>query len=974
MSDVNQLKDRISRLRHNPAAMQREVLGLLDKQAAGELDVVDPSNPFIFLLEASTVLTSASMVEAEALTRQQYGSMALTEDELYLHMSDHDFIGRFATPSRTTFTILISKEEVMQRAVPVTSNGSRTTFKKLVIPRNTEFRVSDYTFSMQYPIELRVMNHGGIQVVYDVSKVSPLQNVETNVVDWTVTNIERHEFIRINIPVSQFKLNTHYAKLSQATGYQKTFEFSDQFYYCRVYHAKASGGWQEIKTTHTEQVFDPLTPTVVLKVLDGRIVVTVPHVYLTTRRLDRELRIDVYTTKGPLDLILDNYEVNSFSAEWRDLDQDDNGVYSAPLSTLTNMAVFSDSVVVGGGNALTFEELRERVIMNAMGSPNLPITNVQIESRMSNLGYSVVKDVDNLTNRIFMASRQLPVPSDGSTLTGISCIVTPYQATVEELTRYSSVYDNGGRLTLSPDTLYKNDGGVIRIATDTEKEALNELGTEQLVQRLNEESYLYTPFHYVLDTNNDLFESRAYYLDKPEVVGRQFVNENDSLGLQVATDNLVVQRVPEGYRLRVVTRSGDIVQNLPDNRLVVQLSFRPPGELRNVCINGTLVGKQEKERVYEFIIETHYDIDEAHRLLITNFQMFEGENRSFSTPLIGDFDIAYYIDEWDVEGQRDSSIDYLGADFLLPEDSVGIIHERVRLRLGWDLSGLWTNSRSIISSQHYKRHPEDVPDFFDENIYERDPVTKRIIITRGDNGELDYNLLHKKGDPKLDPEGNQVYRHFKGDVVFDNDGNPIVEHERSVLREVDLLLFDGRYQFATDERTVRYRDSIPTIIVQWLREDIDQFRKWVLEQTSIYLYPQNTLGEVQVMVEEGVIRTVDLEQSFEVDFFLSRERHADGELRAALSEMATQTIAETLTRPVISISDIVRRISTRAGDDSIAVKVSGLGGDENYSAMTINDDSKRCSIRKTITPMADGSLSISDDVSVRFLRHDVETV
>ncbi len=967
MSQVSQLKEKIGELRYNPAAVQRNVLELLEKHNNGELELVDPSNPFIFLLEASSVLSSAAMVEAEALTRQQYSSMALTEDELYLHMSDKDFAGRFSTPSRTTFTVLLSKEELIQRAVP-TNNGLT---RKLVIPRNTEFRVSDYAFSMQYPIEIRVMGHGGIQVVYDVSRVSPLKTIETNVVEWSMINIDRHEFLKIQIPVDQFKLKSQTAKLNQATGYSKTFEFADQYYYCRIYRSMKSGEWQEVKTTHTEQVFDPYEPTVLLKVYENRLKVTVPHVYLTTGTLDRELRIDIYTTKGPLDLMLDNYELNAFTAEWRDLDKDDNGKFVAPLTAMTNMAVFSDSVVVGGSNALTFEELRERVITNGLGSSNLPITNVQLESRLSNLGYSVVKDVDHITNRIFMASRQLPMPPSAISHSGIGCLVAPYQATVNELLRFSTVNDNGKRLTILPETLYQIDEGVIRIATDQEVDGLVSQSKEGLVRSVNDASYLYTPFHYVLDTDNDLFDSRAYYLDKPEISGREFVNENDSLGLQIATDNIVVDKVPEGYRIRIVTRSGEVIQDLADERLTVLIAFRPPGERRNAYLKGELIGRKDKERIYQFIVETDYDIDADHHLMITNFQMFEGERRDFATPLLTDFDVAYFVDSWEAENSRQSDIDYFGPEFLLPFHARGIIHERIKIRLGWSLEGLWTNSRSILSSKVYKRYEEDVPDYFEDNIYERDEVTGRIKIVYGSGGSLDYNLLHKKGDPKLDSEGNQVYKHFKGDIVIGSDGQPVVEDERSILREMDLVLFDGRYRFATDGDTVAYRKSIPVTLVRWLEEDINQFRAWVLEQTEIYLYPQNDLGHVQVMVEEGVMKTVSLEQSFEVQFYLTRDKYADGELRGALADMAVSTIAESMTRQRVVVSDIVSQIRAKAGVDAIGVTVSGLGGEENYATMTITDDSKRFSLAKRLSAMADGTLSVVDNVDVIFLRHDV---
>ena len=75
----------------------------------------------------------------------------------------------------------------------------------------------------------------------------------------------------------------------------------------------------ECVTTHTDQIFDAAAPTVVLTILKGFVRVTVPQIYVSNGLIEGELRIDVYTTEGPLDLILDNYPMAAFSANWKDI-------------------------------------------------------------------------------------------------------------------------------------------------------------------------------------------------------------------------------------------------------------------------------------------------------------------------------------------------------------------------------------------------------------------------------------------------------------------------------------------------------------------------------------------------------------------------------------------------------------------------------------------------------------------------------
>lgn len=966
MSTVSELKDAINKVRYNPAAIQREVFQLLEHVSGGELDVIDPTNPFVFLLEASAVNASATMVEAEALTRQQYPSMAQTEDELYLHMSDRDYIGRFANPSRTVFTLLINKAELIRRAVATPEAGIR----KLVIPRNTEFRVSDYTFTMEYPIELRVMSHGGIQVVYDGSEPSPLQTLESNLVDWTVTQVYDDEFIMIKIPVNQFLITTYYAHINQSSSFSKSFQLVDTFYACRVYR-RHEGQWREVRITHTDQVFDPNVPTVILRVYEGSLRVTVPQIYVTNRSLDTELRIDVYTTKGPLDLILDSYEVNDFSATWRDIGAGESNAYAAPLDVFSSLAVFSDAVVSGGTAGLTFEQVRDRVIMNALGNSQLPITNVQLSTRLENYGYQAIKDIDNVTNRIYLASRRLPPPSNGNTVAAASNLITLLQGSFLELSQYAGVINNDSRITLTSDALFIRSNGVLQLLPDHQRDALLAMQGELLVGEVNRITPLMTPFHYVLDANGDIFQCRPYYMDGPTIASREFIEENVSVGLSLSTSKVAFFKREGGYALQLTTQSGTLVQTLGDDQITVQLSFRPYNERRDVFVRGELVRRLDNgERVFEFHFETRFDIDEEHHLWLNNFAMYAGEVKSYPCDLTTPFNIVYYVEDYQpVDEVR--ALRYEGAGFLLNGAAHGIVHERATLRFGDFLEGFWENSRSVAGSQTYLTHSEDIYATHDRNLYARDPVTGSIQVTVGESGEIEYTVLHRKGDPILDAKGEPTLRFRKGDPILDGEGNPIVENERSVVRQVDIFLVDARYRFATRESDIGYLGEIPRTIVGWLQGDLKEFRQWALEQTEIFLYPMTTTGTVQALVREGELRTLELEQGFTVTYYLSRDKYANSYVRQTLTELTREVLAESLLRKRITVSEMVSKLSARAGDDAIAIDLVGLGGNTPVSALTLAEDSKRCSIRKRLERSIDGKLQVVDDITVIFLRHEV---
>ena len=971
MTNSADLISKIDQVRTNPLAITKVILDAVEAASAGEQRVVDPSNSWVMLLESAIVTSSASIMQAEALTRRQYTTVSQTEDELYLHMSDVDYANRFSTPSRTSYYILMGKDELYAKAVSTGVGRVR----KLVIPRNTQFSVAGYKFSMQYPIELRIMSHGGLQIVYDVTTPSPLQALESNIVAWALVEINGIEYIQMEIPVSQFSIKTEYPKISNTGGFTQNVLYEDNFYYCRVYIARTDGTWKEIKTTHTDQVYDPFTPTAVLKVYLGQVNVHIPPIYFTTGQITTELRIDVYTTKGPVDLILSNYEVNAHTAKWIDLEGEDDGIYTAPLSTFSTMAVYSDKTVTGGTLPVTFEQLRQLVMTNSLGSPVLPITNAQIDTVLSRRGYKVLKNIDIITNRIFLATRGLPLPPNSATVAPTGCLMGMFQSSIEELAMVPTTSPNGNRLTILPTTLYHQRGGVIQVVSQTELSDLYALNAESFVNAVNSGSYLYTPFHYVFDTNASVFACRGYYLDSPKVESKVFVAENDTAVLEISTRSYVLERTAEGYRLQIITRSGDSFKALPDESIQVQLSYTAKRESSRAYMVGTFLGTdaETNERLYEFNITTDYDINELDEIFLTSFKMFDVvTERELPSDLLSGFDITYVVVNYTVTGMQGSELDQSVATYLLPdeyENYVAVIRERLLIRLGYPLKELWSKSRSVISSIEYERYLVDVPYLYEADVFERDGNGHIVMVPDG-NGGIAFNRLHRAGDPVLDVDGNPVIKHVAGELKRDAEGEPIPKSTRGMLRQVELLFIDGRYFFANKPDTVSYRNSIPMTVVDWLRDDIAPYQKVMLEKTELYFYPQATLGNITVLSEGGESLRIPAEQQFNVQVYVSQQVYDNGVLKIELANSMTRVIADILTRSMVSILDINAELKAALGDDVYGVLVSGLGGSRNINTMTITDESQRAVIRKRLAIDGDGALIIQDDFNVNFSIHN----
>jgi hypothetical protein len=756
----------IDRIRSNPIAIQRLMLQRLEEVTSGKVRIVDPTNPFVFLLEASCTNAAVAMMRAEALTRKQYPSVAMTQEDLYIHMSDTDFLNRFASPSKTTISILLDLNEIKEKAVLVPNTNG---VKKLTIPRHTEITVADTSFTFQYPIEIKVMPHGGFIVTYDTDYPSPLYRKESNTVEWFATTVQGIQYLRMDVPLTQIKIATYTAQMNAVTGYTKSYNLDGSFYYCRAFIRRNTVvpgrriQWDEIRTTHSDQVYDPSYPTVLLKVVGKKLTAHVPHLYFTSGKILDTLRLDVYTTKGKMELNLANFEPPAFKANWVDNDDEEAGKYFSPLRTFSGLAIFGTSSVYDGGDEIEFGELRERVITRSLSSVDIPITNAQVETMVEDAGFELVVDIDNITNRQFLATREIDPPTNKSTHGGLGCSIRTLQTTMTNLAAAPTVANNGSRLTIYPNTIFKNVNNVISVVPNTQvlewvDPAITSL--EELTNILNSNDLLFTPFYYVFDASSSEFDVRPYHLDKPEVVVKYFVIENEEAYIQAASIGHEVVKTNAGYELYVQLRPGSgetalvgvepfqttsivDIKGLPVNDVKVQLSYIPPGSTIRKFYEGQLF-VISGNYIVKFTLPTDFDIDASHRL------MFEDV---YPADLTTQFDLAIIaLNRPPVPSAIDEFID--AAAYPLATSIVGLAHERFTIKFGDYLENLWVRSRSFVDSLTFDTYPTDVLATYEKDVYERDIDGNIILSWNITTSEYEYNILHWIGEPKLNVAGD----------------------------------------------------------------------------------------------------------------------------------------------------------------------------------------------------------------------------
>jgi hypothetical protein len=974
-TSVAGLMANVQAVAYNPSAIQRAVLQTLSDVSSGALVVVDPTSPFVFALESSATLTATAMSEDATLTRKQYPYAAQLLEDLYLHMSDEDYINRFAVPATSTFYMMLPYDELLNKLVLDPTTG----IKYVTIPRNTYITVADTTFSIQYPILIQQLQHGGLQVVYDTSELSPLQTLSSNQLTWNLVSDGTTTYLQFAFEVMQFDIASTTKAVNASALFQYQFSYTDQFYYCRVYSENADGTWTEMQTTHTPEIYDVTTPTAVLEVLDDNILqVSIPQIYTATGVLNSTIRIDIYTTQGQINLALDNYSMGAFTTTFYAVDANDNTPYTAPLQTLSAVFSYCTSVVSGGSDGTDFATLQQQVINNSVGPQQAPISNLNLEAALTELGYTVVTNIDNITNRTFLATKGLPVPTDSDLTTPAGTMNATVSLTLDQIAANSYVIDNtstADAMTLTPQALYQDVSGVVSLVSDAEIAMLNGLPPDQKALVLTQGGYLYTPFHYVLDSSNNGFAVRPYYLDNPNINTKLFISQNGTTQLQVSVGAYGIVRTPTGYKIQIQTTSGGSFQALQDSQIYVQLAYIPEGEHDRAYLNGTLIGHDStgKERIYEFDLSSTMNVDANNCIDLTQFMMYTTQERITAAPLVTNFDVIFATTAvMDVTWQP-AEVDSVLGRFLLPLNVVGIDHEQLQVQFGTALTTLWARARTVVSTETYQTYQTNVPQLYPNDVYQRDPVTGSAFTIV--NGQLEYTILHKAGDVVTDDNGNVQYQYVIGQVVLGPDGQPIVANPRGVTRQVDFMLIEGVYQFATDQAASDYRTQMIDTLLGWLTNDLAVLNDELLENSEMFYYPKTTLGQIDVMVGASQKTTIEAGQSLTLTLYVNASTYGNADLRTQLSETAVTTVTTGLDTTQVSRAAIIDALGTAFGSDVIDVELDGLGSAaQDLPLFTILDGSIRASLRKKLVAQPDNSLILQEDLTIVFVEHDESVI
>lgn len=1000
MVNSNALIDIAKKGRTNPDALQRMQIQYAETMVAGAVSLNNAGIPFVSIFEMNAVISAMQVREGISQLSNIFPSLSTNEDELSRHMTFKDHIGRWSYPSKTQFVIGLPLQETIDNAVDV-GDGSGT--RKLTIPAMSSITVSGATFTMQYPIDIFVMKHGAVTVTFDVKKISPLYTPSsTRIENVWINLVNGVEMLFIPFDIYQISVASQSATISALAGFHEEYTFEDSFFMCRAYRSNNQGSWEEINVTYSDVTYDPTIPTVVGHVdpLKGRLKVDVPQIYLSSGMLRDQIRIDIYTTKGELELTLENFQSKSFAARWEDPSSNANTDplgFTSRMGKFSSIFISSDEQTYGGSGPLSFGELRSRVILRSTRTEGPPISDLQVSNTFKDSGFSKTTVIDNIDDRQFLATAPLPKPKISAdtiattdtlpfAVSSIGSVIQTMNLTLNELSLVDTVIDNGARLTVLPTTLYSLENGKLKIVPDSYVKQLKNTSitsVDQLTNIVNGSSYYYTPFFYVHDMSSNEYEIRPYSLNDPIVERKFAVSSNNTIGITAAVSQYSLELMPDfsGWRYIFVLSASSGLNELAPSQVNFQMSYYDGKANYRTIFNGKLLspidtntGKPvDNQYVFEVVIPTNWDINKDDQIRI-------GGGTS-TAPLLSSWDLVVFLKDYMPIGATKNDIENAYNPILLPDFNpgsvyVGVVQEQITVNLGYHLDKLWKRTNSTIEPWMYERYTDDIPSLYSQTVYETTGAGDPVLVLSPDGKSLSRVVLHAEGDPVLDANGKPVFKHYRGEIRLDPvTKEPIlVEGERGILRHFDMVLLDGKYYFATADGVLNYRQQSIDTLVNWNNGIIKNLAKDLIGQTKLYFHPKVTTGLVKAYVGDGNLVTMDADQKLTIDVTVPNHVYRNTSLRRNLKVTIIQTIDTYLSSNItLSHSEMLDAVRDAIANDQIGIVIKGLFGDQ-FSAITVAYNSIGPSIGKRLITDTALDVTIEDAIDIDFTRHRTTSI
>lgn len=864
---------KLEQYKFNPSGIVNETLNRLYRILNNSIELVEPSNPFMYLLETNCLNTAFAIQEYTLLTRKLYPRLANSEKELYLHMSDFDYLGRFSEPAFADIQFNILHNDFTKHAYTDPVTGDRV-FK---IPRHFKISIENFIFTLSHGIIIRKAANGVIDVRYDHLLTNELFPLETNYINFDIYRVNQNEtYINFVVRAPEINIEMLDLPIEKSKLFKNTINFVPErkFYAFEAFYLE-NNVWKRMLVTHTDEVYDINTPTVCVKVLQATnsIEYFIPPVYINTNRLTTKVRFLVYTTNGYIDVNFNDFRIADFTTEYENVFPElDLNEHTSSLQLVTKV-VYIRNQVTGGKNSLSFNELKQNVINNSIGDRMLPITQNQLEFFATQNNFTLIRNVDVTTNRIFGLQVSIPQSVTQTPISRINFDQISYKTSIEELGLSGVVTNVSNNIKIIPEnTIFKYEDNRLKLLNSIERNSLVSLSGLGLLEEVNRNKYLSTFYHYILDASKDTVELRAYELNTYNIDRINFKNYNSTARIGINTISSNIVRSSEGYVIDIICNYKKYLEYITFNNIDVYLAYE---DVSNSIfyLKGRLYTVLNEQPIYRFNLTSNFFINSEDNINFTNFVDSNNFTTHIAIPLLSKLKLLFLSnitpDNFTpIEEERYISNSFIASGYSL------VTIEELTIKFGDTLTYLYRPIHTSTGTFDYKRYTENIPLRYTEHVL-----------------NVDGTILHAQGDIVKNTLGETIYKHRINDVVLDDRGIPIPVNTLDLQRYITFTFVDYKYMIATKPLTVSYLQQVRTYLSTNITNNASVVQNDLLENTVAYVTLPKTLDNIIVKVNNLTTTTISSSQRFVFDLYVDQITHDNVELRG------------TLTRNIISILD-----------------------------------------------------------------------
>lgn len=943
--DINEELKNLEQHKYHLSGISQISLNRLTDMLDGKVEITEPSNPFAYLVEMSALNTTFAVKEFALQIRKRFPRLANTDEDLYLHMSDYDFLGRFSEPAQANvlFNIMFNDFKTKATYDPVTKDYI------LKLPRHLKVTVSDYVFTLTSAIIIRLTETGVIDVKFENQDFNNIFPISTNYINFVLKMVNQTEqYLSFMLKMPEVDIETADVAIDPSSVVRDHIVFNKkrQFYFFRAFYFK-DDKWHEMLVTHTNEVYDVHEPTCIIKVLpnSNKVEYHIPSVYINTGQVSTRVKFLVYTTMGKIAVNFADFQMADFSTEYADvfpeLELDD---YTKPIQAITKVIYTTDSID-GGKNGLTFEELKQSVIDNSIGDRKLPITNKQLTFSSNQSNFKIIKDVDIVTGRMFKLETEVPSPLTRYPVTKFNLDILEHRATIDELRQGNSVTAFGDDITVLPEgTVFRLEGGVLVHVPQQEADQLRAATGANLVALVNQTSYLSLYYHYVIDTSENKSKLRAYDLTSPKISLISFKEFNPTTRVGVNTTSANLFKSPNGYTLDILSNLKKYTETITENNLTPFIVYKDVSGAK-FYLEGALFTTISGNPVFRFSIDTNYHIDKTNKIFISNFKDSNGNLTTLSIDLDSQLEIIYLSDVIPYAFATSEMDSYIQTSYLAGQ-YCAVTLEDVNMTFGHYLERLYSAMHTSTSVYEYETYTADVPLTYTSTVYNPDNTIK-----------------HMPGDIVLDEQGDPVIQFHKGDVKL-VDGQPVPINTLDKERYINLLFIDYRVLVSTPSNSREHNKQIKNHISEMALANAVEIQKQLLDNSEAFVVIPKTVGHMRVKTPTRTVSVKSM-QTFNADVFVTYDIYNSATIRDNITYTITKTIDDYLyANTIIKKSELLNMLYEKLKEFVVTISIPNFTElDEEY--MEILDTNSRISIAKTLVLEANG-YNLTEDITIRF--------